>query len=208
MHAGVLGNSPVHECRVATSGGFGPRRDSARRANRASNRPHHRPPPSPIARTSSCRPPSPRSSPTSSPPGRSSTTPRRRRSSASSPRSSGGSPSAGWRASRRRSAGCSARASATTTNRSKGLYIWGAVGRGKTMLMDLFFDRVAGRRKRRVHFHDFMADVHDRSSPSGRAQKAARSTGDDPIRPIAEAIADEPGCCASTNSTSPTLPTP
>jgi cell division protein ZapE len=44
----------------------------------------------------------------------------------------------------------------------KGLYIHGAVGRGKTMLMDLFFDGSAVTRKRRVHFHEFMADVHER----------------------------------------------
>src|SRR5262249_2376778 len=42
----------------------------------------------------------------------------------------------------------------------KGLYIYGEVGRGKTMLMDLFFDASPVVRKRRVHFHDFMADVH------------------------------------------------
>jgi cell division protein ZapE len=44
----------------------------------------------------------------------------------------------------------------------KGLYFWGGVGRGKTMLMDLFYDslpRDAG--KRRVHFHEFMIEVHD-----------------------------------------------
>ena len=44
----------------------------------------------------------------------------------------------------------------------KGLYIHGGVGRGKTMLMDMFFELVPVRRKRRVHFNDFMADVHDR----------------------------------------------
>jgi cell division protein ZapE len=44
----------------------------------------------------------------------------------------------------------------------KGVYIWGFVGRGKTMLMDLFFDAVQSTSKRRVHFHSFMADVHKR----------------------------------------------
>ena len=44
----------------------------------------------------------------------------------------------------------------------KGLYIYGAVGRGKTMLMDLFFAVCAAQRKRRAHFHEFMLDVHQR----------------------------------------------
>lgn len=42
----------------------------------------------------------------------------------------------------------------------KGLYFWGGVGRGKSFLMDVFFDCVPYRRKRRIHFHNFMAEVH------------------------------------------------
>jgi cell division protein ZapE len=42
----------------------------------------------------------------------------------------------------------------------KGLYVWGGVGRGKTFLMDAFYECVPYRRKRRIHFHNFMAEVH------------------------------------------------
>jgi cell division protein ZapE len=42
----------------------------------------------------------------------------------------------------------------------KGLYFWGGVGRGKSFLMDVFFDCVPYQRKRRIHFHNFMAEVH------------------------------------------------
>lgn len=42
----------------------------------------------------------------------------------------------------------------------KGLYVWGGVGRGKTLLMDAFYDCLPYRRKRRIHFHNFMAEVH------------------------------------------------
>jgi cell division protein ZapE len=71
-----------------------------------------------------------------------------------------------------------------------GLYLWGSVGRGKTMLMDLFFEEVAWKHKRRVHFHAFMAEVQARlhalrqnRKPSGR--------GDDIVAPLAAALADE-----------------
>ena len=44
----------------------------------------------------------------------------------------------------------------------QGLYLYGPVGRGKSMLMDMFFSAVEGDHKKRVHFHEFMLDVHDR----------------------------------------------
>ncbi len=73
----------------------------------------------------------------------------------------------------------------------KGLYIHGGVGRGKTMLMDLFFGLVPMRRKRRVHFNDFMAEVHDRIQKHRLARKEGRNREDDPIPPVARAIAEE-----------------
>ncbi|MBM6593549.1 cell division protein ZapE [Microvirga pudoricolor] len=73
----------------------------------------------------------------------------------------------------------------------KGLYVWGSVGRGKTMLMDLFFDALAVKRKRRVHFHAFMADVHERIHLWREKLKAGAVKGDDPIRPVADSLADE-----------------
>lgn len=72
-----------------------------------------------------------------------------------------------------------------------GLYIHGAVGRGKTMLMDLFFDRAEDPAKRRVHFHAFMADVHARIHAWREARKRHAVSGDDPIAPVAAAVAQE-----------------
>lgn len=73
----------------------------------------------------------------------------------------------------------------------KGLYIWGSVGRGKTMLMDLFFESLSVRRKRRAHFHAFMADVHSRIHAYRQDLKAGVVKGDDPIAPVAKALAAE-----------------
>ena len=74
----------------------------------------------------------------------------------------------------------------------KGLYIWGEVGRGKTMLMDLFCAGVpAGISRRRVHFNAFMNDVHERIFRHRTAVKAGTLKGDDPIGPVAEALAAE-----------------
>lgn len=72
-----------------------------------------------------------------------------------------------------------------------GLYIWGAVGRGKTLLMDLFFDAALIPSKRRVHFHAFMGEVHDRIDRIRRQVKNGAAKGDDPITLVAAAIAAE-----------------
>ncbi len=63
----------------------------------------------------------------------------------------------------------------------KGLYIWGGVGRGKSMLMDLFYD-TADVPKRRVHFHAFMQDVHS------QMHEARKNDIADALAPVAEAI--------------------
>ena len=73
----------------------------------------------------------------------------------------------------------------------KGLYIWGSVGRGKTMLMDLFFDSVQGASKRRVHFHGFLADVHVRIHAFRQGVKQGKIKDTDPIPPVAAQLAGE-----------------
>jgi cell division protein ZapE len=73
----------------------------------------------------------------------------------------------------------------------KGLYIYGEVGRGKTMLMDLFFGLSDVKRKRRAHFHEFMADVHERLNVVRHDMKAGRVADADPIRHVADALAEE-----------------
>ena len=65
----------------------------------------------------------------------------------------------------------------------KGLYVWGGVGRGKTYLMDLFYECVPGSKKRRTHFHRFMQEIH---------QELTHLQGtSDPIKQVAEKLANE-----------------
>ena len=80
----------------------------------------------------------------------------------------------------------------------EGVYMWGGVGRGKSMLMDLFFEAVDVSPKRRVHFHDFMLGVHAfihdwrQLDQDARRRHPAhvRGAGEDPIPPTAKHIAD------------------
>ena len=67
----------------------------------------------------------------------------------------------------------------------RGLYLWGGVGRGKSMLMDLFFDAVQINRKRRAHFHEFMLDIH------ARLRVEREKEAGDPIPPLVAAVADD-----------------
>jgi len=67
----------------------------------------------------------------------------------------------------------------------RGVYLWGGVGRGKSMLMDLFFAHAAVERKRRVHFGAFMQEIH------GRIAAERRKEAGDPIPPVARALAEE-----------------
>src|SRR6478735_5783718 len=71
------------------------------------------------------------------------------------------------------------------TQAPAGVYLWGGVGRGKSMLMDLAFDHIPVLPKRRTHFHAFMLEVHQRL-------RAARATEEgDPVVAVAENIAEE-----------------
>lgn len=79
----------------------------------------------------------------------------------------------------------------------RGLYIHGGVGRGKSMLMDLFFAAAPVTKKRRVHFHAFMLEIHGRihawrqMSKAERERTAGKGVADDPIPPLGRAVAHD-----------------
>ena len=78
----------------------------------------------------------------------------------------------------------------------KGVYLYGPVGRGKSMVMDLFFDSAPVTAKRRVHFHAFMGEVHGlidswrKGDAAARKARFGQAKGDDPIPPVAHHLAE------------------
>jgi cell division protein ZapE len=76
-------------------------------------------------------------------------------------------------------------------SRIKGLYIYGDVGRGKTMLMDLFFESSPVQRKRHAHFHEFMIDMHERIHAIRQKMKLGEHAAEDPIQQAATELAGE-----------------
>lgn len=79
----------------------------------------------------------------------------------------------------------------------RGVYLIGPVGRGKSMLMDLFYETASGFKKRRTHFHVFMGEVHRlidawrKGDRDARRKRFGQFKGDDPIPPVADVIAAE-----------------
>ncbi len=65
----------------------------------------------------------------------------------------------------------------------RGLYIWGGVGRGKSLMMDAFYGVATLKRKRRIHFHEFMREIH--------AEMRAHAGTEDPLEPISDKIAKQ-----------------
>ena len=80
---------------------------------------------------------------------------------------------------------------------AKGVYLWGAVGRGKSLLMDIFFNNTGVAPKRRAHFHEFMAETHERiaawraadEKTKRRHPRASKASLDDPMPPVAADVA-------------------
>jgi len=80
---------------------------------------------------------------------------------------------------------------------ARGVYLWGPVGRGKSLLMDLFYEAAPVVKKRRTHFHVFMGEIHRligawrTGDAAARKAKFGQAKGDDPIAPVADLVADQ-----------------
>jgi len=79
----------------------------------------------------------------------------------------------------------------------RGVYLWGPVGRGKSLLMDLFYEAAPTPKKRRTHFHVFMGEVHRligawrTGDAAARKARFGQAKGDDPIAPVADLVAEQ-----------------
>ena len=80
---------------------------------------------------------------------------------------------------------------------ARGVYLWGPVGRGKSLLMDLFYEAVPTPKKRRTHFHVFMGEIHRligawrTGDAAARRAQFGQAKGDDPIAPVADLVAEQ-----------------
>ena len=66
----------------------------------------------------------------------------------------------------------------------RGLYLWGGTGTGKTFMMNMFYDKINIKEKKRVHFHEWMIEVHDRLHQK-KMRKTSRDIADDLVEQVA-----------------------